>query len=150
MSGQTIHKTQKPESQSSILSDYQEARSAFSWDDARSAIQWPKTGSSLNIAASCLDRHIANGRGGNIALKWIDKQGNPVAATYSDLSNKAAKFANVLTDLGVNKGDRVFCLLGRTPDLYETALGTWKMGAVFLPSILSIRTGADFRAHECR
>ena len=44
-----------------------------------------------------------------------------------------ARFANALEGLGVERGTRVFCLLGRVPELYVAALGTLKRGAVFAP-----------------
>ena len=43
------------------------------------------------------------------------------------------RFANVLAASGIAKGDRVFALLGRVPELYIAALGTLKNGSVFSP-----------------
>ena len=59
---------------------------------------------------------------------------NPVIEpifTYQDLLEQTNRFANVLRRVGLERGDRVFALLGRTLDLYIAALGTLKAGCVF-------------------
>ena len=53
--------------------------------------------------------------------------------TYGELRTLTNRFANVLKTLGVGKGDRVFMLAGRIPELYLSALGTLKNGSVFCP-----------------
>ena len=53
--------------------------------------------------------------------------------SYRDLRAETNRFANLLRSLGVGKGDRVFSLLGRVPELYFTALGTLKNTSVFCP-----------------
>ena len=133
MSGQRIQKDHTSHTLQSNLVDYLSERQAFNWADARAAIQYPPNEETLNIAASCLDRHVSNGRGDRLALRWIDNQGQAVNVTYDDLMRRSCQFANVLSELGVTKGDRVFCLLNRLPDLYSAALGTWRFGAVFCP-----------------
>ena len=53
--------------------------------------------------------------------------------TYAALGAAVNRFANVLAQRRVGKGDRVFSLLGRVPELYLAALGTLKNGSVFSP-----------------
>src|SRR5581483_1812504 len=53
--------------------------------------------------------------------------------SYRDLLEATNRFANVLHALGVNRGDRVFALLPRIPELYFAALGAFKHGSVFSP-----------------
>ena len=53
--------------------------------------------------------------------------------TYGQLAALTSRFANVLKSLGVGKGDRVFVLAGRIPELYIAALGTLKNRSVFCP-----------------
>ncbi|MGK2940289.1 MAG: AMP-binding protein [Immundisolibacter sp.] len=72
------------------------------------------------------------GGGINIAVEAVDRH----------LSN----FANVLGGLGIQPGERVFSLLGRVPELYLTALGTLKAGAVFCPMFSAFGAGATSRA----
>jgi len=67
------------------------------------------------------------------ALRCIAKDGSVAALTYDDLRHQTSRFANLLRELGVSKGDRVFSLLGRVPELYIAALGTLKNVSVFSP-----------------
>ena len=53
--------------------------------------------------------------------------------TYGQLHEQTNRFASVLQSLGVNKGDRVYVLAGRIPELYIAALGTLKHRSVFCP-----------------
>ena len=69
--------------------------------------------------------------------------------TFAQLADATDRFANVLDDLGVRSGERVFALVGRIPALYIAALGTLKHGSVFCP-VLRVRTGADPPADDDR
>ena len=53
--------------------------------------------------------------------------------TYAELTAAANRFANVLRGLGIERGERIFCLASRLPELYIAALGTLKAGCVFSP-----------------
>jgi acetyl-CoA synthetase len=53
--------------------------------------------------------------------------------TYAELAHETDRFAGVLRTLGVQRGERVFVLAGRIPELYVAALGTLKRGGVFSP-----------------
>jgi len=106
--------------------------SGFTWADARAALSG-LPGGALNIAHEALDRHVAAGRGERLAIRFLAKSGSASDFSYADLTHLANKFANVLGELGLKRGERVFTLLGRVPALYATALGTWKFGAAFSP-----------------
>ena len=90
-------------------------------------------GGGLNIAYEAIDRHVLAGRGKKLALRWIGRDGQIRDYSYSALGAAANRFANLLAQRGVAKGDRVFSLLGRVPELYVAALGTLKNGSVFSP-----------------
>jgi acetyl-CoA synthetase len=110
------------------------ARSAFSWDGARRELSGlPGDPKSLNIAHESVDRHAAGPEGDRLAIRWLSKRRDRRDYTYAQLRRLTNQFANVLQHLGVGKGDRVYALLGRTPELYVTALGTLKHRAVFCP-----------------
>ena len=87
----------------------------------------------LNIAYHALDRHVVEGRGDKLALRWLGKNAEKRDITYRELLELSCRFANVLRGLGVRQGDRVFSLLGRVPELYIAALGTLRNGSVFSP-----------------
>ncbi|MGA9432641.1 MAG: acetate--CoA ligase [Roseobacter sp.] len=114
------------------MSDYDRFRDAFEWADARKLIDGFPDGK-LNIAHEAIDRHVIAGHGAQIALRWIAKSGARTDFNYADLARLSNKFANVLRDEGIKKGDRVYSLLGRTPDLFIAALGTLKAGGIFCP-----------------
>lgn len=101
------------------------------WKEARALIDAP--GGSVNIAHEAVDRHVAQGHGATVAMLWLGKDGSRRPLSYGALSDASARMANVLTAHGLTKGDSVFALMGRVPDLYITALGTLKAGMVFTP-----------------
>jgi len=106
----------------------------FSWDDARAELSGlPGDPTSLNIAHEAVDRHAAGPDRDQLAIRWLGKRREVRDYTYGQLRHLTNQFANVLERLGVAKGDRVYALLGRTPELYVTALGTLKHRAVFCP-----------------
>ena len=114
------------------LVDYARFAQSFSWPQARSLLDGLPNGG-LNIAHEAVDRHLAAGRGDRLALRWIGRDDRIQDFSYSALGAAINRFANVLAARGVAKGDRVFSLLGRVPELYVSALGTLKRGAVFSP-----------------
>ncbi|NYZ14872.1 acetate--CoA ligase [Azospirillum sp. RWY-5-1] len=120
------------EKASAVVGDYDAARSAFSWEAARAELDGLPNGG-LNIAYEALDRHVARGRGERVALRSVTKDGAVEEFRYADLTVRTNRFANLLRDLGVGRGERVFSLLGRVPALYVAALGTLKAGSVFAP-----------------
>ena len=114
------------------LGDYAAMRRNFSWARARAEIDGLPDGG-LNIAYECLDRHIKRGKGAKLALRWLGKNGDTRDFTYDQLVSETNRFANVLAAAGLKKGDCVFTLAGRVPELYVAALGTLKNGSVFSP-----------------
>ncbi|MGD8589241.1 MAG: acetate--CoA ligase [Chromatiales bacterium] len=115
------------------LADYAEARADFSWEAARAQLAGLPNGSGLNIAHEAVDRHAAGPRAGHVALRWIDRQYRSHDYSYQRLRELSNRFANLLKDLGIDAGDRVFSLTSRIPELYITALGTLKHRGLFSP-----------------
>ncbi|HXW87132.1 MAG TPA: acetate--CoA ligase [Streptosporangiaceae bacterium] len=115
------------------LADYDEAVREFSWEKARADLDGLPGGRGLNICHEAVDRHAAGPRAAVTALRCIARDGAVTDISYADLRAKTNRFANVLRSLGVGKGDRVFSLLGRVPELYIAALGTLKNTSVFSP-----------------
>ncbi|WP_316238326.1 acetate--CoA ligase [Bradyrhizobium sp. SZCCHNR1015] len=114
------------------LIDYDQARRTFSWADARALLDG-LPGGGLNIAHEAIDRHMKAGRGDKLALRWIGRDDSTRDFTYAALGAQVNRFANTLARHEIRKGDRVFSLLGRVPELYIAALGTLKNGGVFSP-----------------
>jgi acetyl-CoA synthetase len=115
------------------LIDYNTTCAAFSWRSVERELSGLSAGSGLNIAYEAVDRHARGLRAAHLALRWLGKQGEVRDYSYADLQRLSNRFANVLRGLGIGKGERVFALAGRIPELYIAALGTLKNGSVFCP-----------------
>jgi acetyl-CoA synthetase len=104
----------------------------MSWDDARRLFAG-LPGGGLNIAHEAVDRHAAGPLADRVAIRWLGAQGARRDVSYRGLAADSNRFANVLRGLGVAKGDAVFVLCGRIPELYAAVLGALKCGAVVSP-----------------
>ena len=115
------------------LIDYRETRASFTWNKIREELVGLPDGQGLNIAHEAVDRHAAGPRRDHVALRWLGGNGEVRGFSYADLRGETNRFANVLRQLDVARGDRVFALAGRIPELYVAALGTLKNVSVFCP-----------------
>jgi acetyl-CoA synthetase len=86
-------------------------------------------GGRLNVSENCLDRHVAAGKGDRVAFHWEGEPGDTRTITYADLLDEVGRFANVLKDLGVRKGDRVNIYLPMIPELPAAMLACARIGA---------------------
>jgi len=112
------------------LDDYEKVYKDFTWEKAaKKEISFFDDGT-LNIAYNCIDRHVENGKKDKKALLFLSANGQKEEYTFGDLKTETDKFANVLTDLGIEKGDRVFLFLPPIPERYIAFLGTLKLGAI--------------------
>ncbi len=114
------------------LADFSATRAAFSWSDARRQFAG-LPGGGLNIAWEASERHARGARAGHTAIRWLGRDGAKRDISYAELTRDANRFANVLRALGIAKGDCVFLLCGRIPELYVAALGALRIGAVVSP-----------------
>ena len=114
------------------LRDYNAEVKTFSWAQARALLDG-LPGGGLNITHEAIDRHVQAGRGDKLALRWFGRDESIRDFSYAALGSEVSRFANVLAQHGIAKGDTVFSLLGRVPELYIAALGTLKNGSVFSP-----------------
>jgi acetyl-CoA synthetase len=120
------------EARDANLPDYEREVAVFSWEQARGLLDG-LPGGGLNVAYEAIDRHVARGLGGKTAIRWIGQDAQVRDFTYAELKAETDRFANVLRALGVQRGERVYALLGRRPELYIAAFGTLKAGCVFCP-----------------
>ncbi|MGN6742639.1 MAG: acetate--CoA ligase, partial [Amnibacterium sp.] len=114
------------------LVDYAATCASFTWDAARATLDG-LPGGGLNIAHEAVDRHAVGAAGEKDALRFVRADGSVQRTTYAQLREATDRFAGVLRGLGVERGERVFSLLGRRPELYVAALGTLKNASVFCP-----------------
>jgi acetyl-CoA synthetase len=115
------------------LLDYEKTCAGFSWDKILHELDGLPGGLGLNIAHEAVDRHANGSRRYQPALRWLGEDGTLLDLNFADLQGQTNRFANVIAALGVHKGDRVFTLTGKIPELYLAAIGAWKQVAVFCP-----------------
>ena len=112
--------------------DSEQARAAFTWAEARSALAGLPDGG-LNIGHEAVDRHAQGARAQKVAIHWLGADGSEQLITYRELMQQSNRFANALTELGLQRGDRLFVLAPRLPQLYVAVLGALKAGLVVSP-----------------
>lgn len=121
-----------------------------SYDPHNVDIKWFEDGT-LNVAANCVDRHLAT-RGDQTAIIWEgDDPSESLHITYKELAGHVNTMAGVLRNAGVKKGDRVTLYLPMIPEAAYAMLACARLGAVhsivfggFSPDSLAQRlTGCD-------
>ena len=113
------------------LADYDSVRESWSWDDVKDELDLP--GGMYNLAHECIDRHANGDLASKIAMIFESSGGEIENYTFADMKRESDKFANVLTELGIEKADRVFFFTDRIPELYFAVFGTLKRGAIIAP-----------------
>ncbi|MBI4990259.1 MAG: acetate--CoA ligase [Rhodocyclales bacterium] len=113
------------------LADYAAARAAFSWEAVQAELAG-LPGGGLNIAYEAVERHAQGARRDNVAFRFLGANTSR-DISYGELSRLTNRFANVLKSLGVGKGERLFILSGRIPELYVAVLGSFKNGTAVSP-----------------
>ncbi|WP_284165012.1 acetate--CoA ligase [Frigidibacter sp. SD6-1] len=94
------------------------------------SIKWFEDGQ-LNVAANCIDRHLAK-RGGQTAIIWEpDDPATPARhISYKELADKVGRMANVLKAQGVKRGDRVIIYMPMIPEAAYAMLASARIGAI--------------------
>ena len=87
-------------------------------------------GAKTNIVLNSLDRHQKTPTRNKLALIWEGEDGGLRTYSYHALHREVCQFANVLTSMGVRKGDRVTIYMPRIPQLMMAMLACAKVGAV--------------------
>jgi acetyl-CoA synthetase len=100
-----------------------------SFDEADFGIKWFADGT-LNLAANCLDRHLAE-RGDQTAILWAgDDPAESRTISYRELHSEVCRFANVLKGQGVQRGDRVTIYMPMIPEAAVAMLACARLGAI--------------------
>ena len=117
------------------------------WDSIARELYWFKTwdkvlewkhpfarwfvGGQLNASYNAVDRHVKTWRKNKAAILWEGEPGERRVLTYQDLYNEVNKFANVLKNLGVQKGDRIAFYMPMVPEFPAAVLAAARIGATF-------------------
>ncbi len=116
------------EKQAERLSWDQKWDRVLDWDDPPFA-KW-FVGGTLNAAYNCVDRHVDDGKGDKVALHWVgEPEDDTRDITYAELKDDVCRAANALTDLGVEKGDRVAIYMPMIPETVVAMLACARIGA---------------------
>ncbi|WP_212925211.1 acetate--CoA ligase [Oceanobacillus sp. J11TS1] len=113
------------------MPDYEQAYKEFQWEDVEKNFSWYETGK-VNMAYEAIDRHAESWRKNKVALYYSDQEGDE-KYTFRELKRLSNQFGNVLRSLGVEKGERVFLFMPRSPELYISLLGILKNGSIVGP-----------------
>jgi acetyl-CoA synthetase len=122
------------------LKNYEETRTNFSWQEVEKAFSWSETGK-VNMAHEAIDRHAEGERKDKVALYYSDASRDE-SYTFSEMKEKTNQAGNVLKNIGITKGDRVFIFMPRSPELYFSLLGAVKLGAIVGPLFEAFMEGA--------
>jgi acetyl-CoA synthetase len=87
-------------------------------------------GGHLNVAENCVDRHLGTARENKAAIIFEGEPGDIRTLTYKQLHREVCRFANVLTGLGVGKGDRVAIYMPMVPEAAIGMLACARLGAI--------------------
>ncbi|CAN7457122.1 acetate--CoA ligase [Paenibacillus sp. LjRoot153] len=113
------------------MANYEQTHATFDWADIEKNFSWYETGK-VNMAYEAIDRHAESGKKDKIALYYSDSTRDETI-TFGQMKERSNQFGNVLRNLGIGKGERVFIFMPRTPELYYSLLGSLKVGAVVGP-----------------
>ena len=109
---------------------YKKWNKVLDWDFKKPEVTW-FDGAKLNITENCIDRHLRT-RGNKTAI--IFEPNNPdedaLHITYKQLHERVNRLANVLTNKGIKKGDRVCIYLPMIPELATSLLACARIGAI--------------------
>ena len=83
----------------------------------------------LNAAYNCCDRHVEAGHGDRVAFFFEGEPGDTRTVTYAQLTDEVKRAANALTELGVQRGDRVAIYLPMIPEAVVAMLACARIGA---------------------
>jgi len=104
------------------MTDYDKAYAEFRWDVPEK----------FNFAQDVIDKW-ANENPDLEALLWLDDDGNEIRKTYADISRESKQLANVLTKLGIKRGDVVVIMLSREVEWWTISTACLRMGAILSP-----------------
>ncbi|WP_172371098.1 acetate--CoA ligase [Sporosarcina jiandibaonis] len=125
------------------LNDYYQTTTEFNWTDAEKEFSWHQSGK-INIAYEAIDRHAESYRKNKVALYYKDSH-RKEAYTYFEMKKMTNKAANVFhNQSSLQKGDRLFVFMPRSPELYFSVFGALKLGAIVGPLFEVFKEDAVF------
>ncbi|MFC9251098.1 acetate--CoA ligase [Amycolatopsis thailandensis] len=87
-------------------------------------------GGKLNVAYNCVDRHVVDGHGDQVAIHWVGEPGDNRDITYAQLKDEVSKAANAFESLGLVAGDRVAIQMPMVPEAIFAMLACARIGVL--------------------
>ena len=129
------------------LPDYKTFMENFSVADIEEQLLGDRS-HGFSVCSEICERYAG---GDKIALVHESVDGTISKHSFADLNRRSAQFANYLQSCGIGLGDRVACLLPRTPELIVVVLGTLRAGAVYQPMFTAFGPGAiEYRTEKAK
>ncbi|RKD68744.1 acetyl-CoA synthetase [Sinobaca qinghaiensis] len=123
------------------LKSYEDTVKTFKWEDIEKEFSWYETGK-INLAHEAIDRYAdMPEKKDQIALYYSDAERNE-EYTFEQMKKHTNKAANMIKEAGIEKGDRLFIFMPRSPELYFAILGAIKAGAIVGPLFEAFMEGA--------
>ena len=89
------------------------------------------SGSQINVSYNCVDRHAQGAKANKVAIYWEGENGDKKVFTYKQLLREVSKFANVLLELGITKGDVVSVYMQNLPETFIVLQAVLRIGAIY-------------------
>ena len=109
----------------------------FSWDEAEKEFTWHETGR-MNIVYEAIDRWSEQPDMKDEKALIFERNKEISTYTYSELKELSCKWANLLKEHGLKKGDRLFIFLPPCPEIYFAFLACCRLGVIFCPMFSSL------------
>ena len=125
------------------LHNYEEIAANFNWADVEKEFSWYESGQ-VNMAHEAIDRHADSYRKNKVALYYKDQNRNE-SYTFYEMKRMTNRAANLLkAHSSLEKGDRIFIFMPRSPELYFLMFGALKMGLIVGPLFEAFMEGAIY------
>ncbi|WP_298833009.1 acetate--CoA ligase [uncultured Planococcus sp.] len=125
------------------LHNYEEIAANFDWAEVEKEFSWYESGK-VNMAHEAIDRHADSDRKNKVALYYKDQNRNETY-TFYEMKRMTNRAANLLKENStLEKGDRIFIFMPRSPELYFLMFGALKMGLIVGPLFEAFMEGAIY------
>ncbi len=125
------------------LHNYEEIAANFDWAEVEKEFSWYESGK-VNMAHEAIDRHADSDRKNKVALYYKDQNRNE-SYTFYEMKRMTNRAANLLKENStLEKGDRIFIFMPRSPELYFLMFGALKMGLIVGPLFEAFMEGAIY------
>ena len=111
------------------LRDY--VQNAQNYNEIYKNFEWPEI-TEFNWGTDYFDKIAANNE--KTALIYVDSEGNEIKVSFDKMMRRSNQAASLLSELGMQKGDRVLMMMDTSVETYELFLGIIKMGATIIPA----------------